>query len=424
MSGLFDLRGFSPWGVASSGVLVSPDPSAVAPNSYRPVRLNSNWTLSNPDTLTRYRVGDFITGGLGWSRPVRLGGAQFALDFSLRPDLVTIPLPDISGVAAVPSTVDVLVNGTRVLSTQAQTGPFVIPQLPVISGANNVSLAITDALGRQVVTTLPFYTGGGLLAPGLQTFSVETGLVRLGYGTVSNDYDSAAASGTWRRGLSDVFTIEAHAEATKNLLLGGGGGVLNLANLALLNFGVAGSSSSRRGGLLLQVGIARLARPFSLNVNATWTQRGYSDIAGQNSDSVPRLQLNAGAALDLGRIGSVALAYNSIDRRDVNTFQIGVNDSGAIRFPESFEHTRLLSANYAIQLGSVAFYANAFRDLISRNSGLSFGLTVPLGARSSISAGGVLDSGRDLWPSGIQSIGKRNRRIRISDLCGRGRAIA
>ena len=392
LSGLFDLRGFSPWGIASSGVLVSPDPAAAAPNSYRPVRLDSNWTLSNPDTLRRYRVGDFITGGLAWSRPVRLGGAQFALDFSLRPDLITIPLPEISGVAAVPSTVDVLVNGTRVLSTQAQTGPFVIPQLPVISGANNVSLAITDALGRQVVTTLPFYTGGGLLAPGLQTFSVEAGLVRLGYGTVSNDYDSAAVSATWRRGLSDLFTIEAHSEATKNLLLAGGGGVLNLANLGLLNFGIAGSNSSGRGGLLLQAGIARLARPLSLNINATWAQRGYTDIAGQNSDSVPRLQVNAGAALDLGRIGSVALAYNIVDRRVANIFRAGASD--AIPFPATFERARLLSGNYAIQLGSVSFYANGFRDLVSRNSGVSFGLSVPLGPRSSMNTGGVLDSGR------------------------------
>jgi outer membrane usher protein len=40
----------------------------------------------------------------------------------MRPDLVTFPLPIVSGTAAVPSTVDVLVNGTRVLSSQAQPG--------------------------------------------------------------------------------------------------------------------------------------------------------------------------------------------------------------------------------------------------------------------------------------------------------------
>jgi len=386
LNGLFDLRGFSPWGVASSGLLLTPDPSAANSNKYQAVRLDSNWTLSRPDTLMRYGAGDFISGGLGWSRPVRLGGLQVAEDFSLRPDLITFPLPALSGTAAVPSTVDVLVNGTRVLSTQAQPGPFVIPQLPVVSGASSVSLSVTDALGRQVITTLPFYTGGGLLASGLQSFSLETGLVRLGYGTLSNDYGSAAASGTWRRGLSDDITAEAHAEVTKDLVMGGGGGVLNLDNLALLNFGIAGSSGSGHSGILLQGGIARMAQPFSINLNATWAQAGFRDIASENFDAVPTLQLNAGAAWTFGTFGSVSLSYNHIDR------PAAPMAAGSL-LPQAAERARLLSGSYSVQFGSVSFYANAFRDLLSGSTGFILGLTVPLGARSSVTASGVSDSG-------------------------------
>jgi outer membrane usher protein len=383
LTGLFDLRGFSPWGVASTSFLVSPQQSAPQ-TGYNPVRLDSTWTLSDPDTLTRYRVGDFINGGLGWSRPVRMGGVQYGEDFSLRPDLVTIPLPQLSGTAAVPSTVDVLVNGAKVFSGQAQPGPFVIPQLPVVSGASSLSLAVTDALGRQVVTTLPFYTAGGLLASGLQTFSFEAGLVRLDYATLSNDYASPALSGTWRRGLSDLFTAEAHGEATKDLVMAGGGGVLNVADYGLLNLDLAGSNSAGRQGWLATAGISRVARPFSLSLGATWAQPQFKDIAAENFDLVPRLQLNAGVGIELGRFGSVSASYNSLN----------LPAAALTSFAQPAQRTRLLSASYSLQYRSVSFSANVFHDLLSHSTGLMVSLTIPLGTRSSVTASGVLDGGR------------------------------
>jgi outer membrane usher protein len=44
---------------------------------------------------------------------IRLAGVQIRSDFSMRPDLVTFPLPSISGAAAVHSVVDVLTNGNQ-----------------------------------------------------------------------------------------------------------------------------------------------------------------------------------------------------------------------------------------------------------------------------------------------------------------------
>src|ERR1700677_1519980 len=97
-------------------------------------------------------------------------GAQIDSDFTLRPDLITFPLPTISGSAAVPSTVSVLANGNTLFSRQIAAGPFEIPELPVVTGANNVSLTVTNALGRQVTIDLPFYASSTLLAAGLQSY--------------------------------------------------------------------------------------------------------------------------------------------------------------------------------------------------------------------------------------------------------------
>src|SRR5438270_3817794 len=50
LSGQFDLRAFSHWGVASTGLLVYPQGTEQSPNgAYQAVRLDSTWTLSHPD---------------------------------------------------------------------------------------------------------------------------------------------------------------------------------------------------------------------------------------------------------------------------------------------------------------------------------------------------------------------------------------
>ena len=226
LSGVADLRAFSRLGVISSDVLFHTNSGSDRHGNggFDTIRLDTSYVYSDPWSLRRYRAGDFISGSLPWTRPVRLGGVQINLDFSMRPDLITFPVPSVSGSAAVPSTVDVLVNGTTVRSGSVAPGPFEVPQVPVISGAGTVTTTVTDALGRQVTTELPFYASPTLLAPSLQTYSAEIGLVRRDWGTESNDYGDLAGAITYRRGLSTHLTVEGHAEYTDGLLMGGVGG--------------------------------------------------------------------------------------------------------------------------------------------------------------------------------------------------------
>ena len=147
---LFDARLFSPWGVASTQAI-----ARAGAGSNAAIRLDSTYTRSDPESIQRIRVGDVISSGLAWTRPVRLGGGQVARDFGLRPDLVTFPVPSIAGQVAVPSSVDVLINGTQLLSAQAEPGPFEVRQLPMVNGVNDVALVINNALGQQVTQDGP-----------------------------------------------------------------------------------------------------------------------------------------------------------------------------------------------------------------------------------------------------------------------------
>ena len=55
-------------------------------------------------------------------------------------------------------------------------------------------MTVTNAMGQQVNVTQAFYASPSLLAPGLQTFGVQAGLVRRNWGSVSNDYGKMAGA--------------------------------------------------------------------------------------------------------------------------------------------------------------------------------------------------------------------------------------
>jgi outer membrane usher protein len=397
VSGLLNLRAFSPLGTVSSGLLTHAGGSPGGLGAKSAIRLDSTYTLSDPDTLRRYSLGDFITGALNWIRPVRLGGVQLISDFSMRPDLVTFPLPSVSGSAAVPSTVDVLVNGLKLFSHQVEAGPFQIPQLPVVTGAGTISMMLTNALGQQTLTELPFLASSALLAPGLQTFSAQAGAVRRNWGLISNDYGDFAAIANYRRGLSPTLTVEGSAEGSAGTFMAGGGFVMNADDVAVFNVAAAASTSGGHSGMQFSAGVQRLSTVFSFGTAVSMASDDFRDVAAMNGAPISRLRLNASAGLSLGRFGSVGVAYAGIDSytaRSLGKLYITPGSAqaesaslgGGVYLP-SDQHTHVLSASYSVSLHNMSMYVTGFHDFASsKSSGLLVGLTIPLGERSSVSA--------------------------------------
>jgi outer membrane usher protein len=385
-NGALDFRAFSSLGVLSSGMLFyASSDSRGHGGGAKATRLDTSYVYSDPVALRRYRAGDLITGGLPWTRPVRLGGAQVDHDFSMRPDLITFPVPQVVGSAAVPSTVDVLVNNQPVLSGAVPSGPFSVPAVPVISGSGTVTTTVTDALGRQVVTETPFYATAALLSPGLHTYSGEIGFVRRNWGTRNADYGDVAGSATYRRGLSDYFTIEAHAEATKGLAMAGVGGVANLFDFAVASIAVAGSIGSGQSGWQIAAGFERLDSVVSFGASVIAADRHFGDIAKANGDAVTKMQLNVHAGLSLSRLGSLGLAY--VDNDKFRPSRIG---PPPLVPPPAVEllHTQIVTGSYSRQIGPMSFYATAFRSIVGKqNTTGLFGLAMPLGRRATVSVG-------------------------------------
>ena len=384
-SGLLDLRAFSPWGIVSSGWLGYAGANSSGSGKNTAIRLDSTYSFADVSTLRRYSLGDFITGGLAWTRPIHLEGIQVLSDFSMRPDLVTFPLPSVSGSAAVPSTLDVLTDGALVISREIDAGPFEIPQLPVISGAGTISMTVTNALGQQVNVTQPFYASSELLAPGLQTFAVQAGLVRRNWGSVSNDYGKIAGTAMYRRGMTPKFTVEGSVEGTPGTVMAGAGGVAQIGTLGVINFSMATSMGTGHPGAQFSIGAQRIGRVFSLGASAIVAGHNYLDVAAINGAPVPRKQLGANAGLSMRRLGTVGVAYAGLDQgNSPNPVALDIVPA---------QHSHIFSANYSIQVHRMSIYATEFRDFASSGSsnGLQVGLMIPFGKRSSVGVSGASD---------------------------------
>ena len=384
-TGSADLRLFSHWGIASSDWLGYAGASRSGGVPSR-VRLDSAYTFADVNTLRRYTLGDYITPGLSWNRPIRMEGVQINSDFSMRPDLITFPMPTLSGSAAVPSTVQVLTDGNVAATSDVGAGPFQVPQLPVVTGAGTISMTVTNALGQQVTVSQPFYASSSLLAPGLQTFAVQSGLVRRNWGSASFDYGKIAGTAMYRRGLTPKFTVEASAEGTPGTILAGAGGVQQIGHYGVVNFAAAGSSGWGHSGVQLAAGAQRIGRVFSLGGTAILATRGYRDVAAMNGDGTARKQISAFASLYTRRAGSFGLAYGGIDQ-DAPPIQITTT-------PIAAQSSHIVSANYSILIHHVTFYATDFKNVSGTpgsSGGLQAGIMIPFGRRSSVNVSGTSD---------------------------------
>ena len=400
LSAAVDARLFSPVGVFSQTGILS-DQSLVGGGT-EALRLETTWTYSDPGSLVTYRAGDLISSGLAWTRPVRLGGLQFQRNFGLRPDLITLPLPSVTGSAAVPSTVDVFVNGTKTISQDVGSGPFRITNIPVLSGNGNASVVVRDASGRRSETSLPFVVSSNLLRPGLFDFSAELGMPRLQYGLRSSIYDEGlAGSASGRYGLTDTMTVVAHAEGAQRLGMGSLGGIFGLGQYGVLT--AAGAGSWRDGLLGGQSYVSFETQLWGVSFMAA-SQRtfgSYRDLASVSGAPFAGLAGVSGGYV--ASVASAALTGNdwerlllpprALDRVSVSLPIPALGGAVSLGFahvkPVLGRTNRIVNASYTRPLwGGGSFYATFYTDLADRGSaGVFAGLSFPFGSNITSSAG-------------------------------------
>ena len=303
LAGLFEAGIFSPWGVGTTDFLGHWS-SGVAMLT----RLTTNWTIDDPAKMRSLRLGDSVSrGGVGGA-PLHFGGIQLARNFAVQPGFVTIPLPSIEGSAALPSVVDIYVNGTRSGSRDLPAGPFQITELPILTGAGDVQLVVRDLLGRETLFSQPYYVASDMLGQGLHDYSYEAGLLRQSFGRRSNDYGAMMVSATHRYGFSDNITGELHGEATKDIQVAGAAGQMVMGKLGYAEASLAVSRSDRGIGSWGRLGFERRTRGLSFGFSGELSSKHHTSIGRASGHRLPASVIHAFAGLPLG-FGSLGLSY-------------------------------------------------------------------------------------------------------------------
>jgi outer membrane usher protein len=304
LGAILDLGVFGPRGVVTNSLLGRHDDLR-----REAVRLDTTWTLDFPERLATLRVGDAISASGAWGRSVRFGGVQFGTNFSTQPTLVTTPLLYAQGEAIVPSTVDVFVNGRQVASQDVPPGPFTIDRLPPITGAGQMQVVVTDALGRQQVIAQPYYTGSTLLRAGLNEYSFEAGAIRENYGLNSNAYGNLVVAGTFRRGITDRFTAEVHAESQ---LDGASAAGLDTAwqvgNLGIVTL-TAAAGGDEEIGWLGGFGFERSGERVSVFARTQYTSAEFAQLGTSTLRDRPKQRSFGGVGLNFGHYGNLQFSY-------------------------------------------------------------------------------------------------------------------
>lgn len=371
-----ELRVFGPSGqFSTNGVYTQQLEGGVSGQQEGYIRYDTWFSNEDENDAISWRAGDLVTDALSWSNSVRLGGVQIARDFSVRPDLVTYPLPAFSGQAAVPSSVDLFINGYRSTQANVQPGPWSLTNVPFVNGAGDAVITTTDAVGRQVTTTLPFYVSSSLLRQGLSDYSFSAGAIRENYGLENFDYGAAAASGSYRYGLTDWLTLESHAEGSDSVATGGAGGLVKLGSWGVVNGALAQSQMEGKPGTQYSWGYQYNNSWFSLGTQHVLRTADYGNLAlvGSRGDSantsysLARRSAQYTASVSLNQYGSLGLAYFDI-----------AGGSG--------DRTRLWNLSWSKNLwGNSSLYISASRDQEQGDWSGAISLVIPFGEQSSAS---------------------------------------
>lgn len=366
-----DARLFSPSFTARTTAFTSLPASGEA----RIVRLETSIDFDDPENMRRLRFGDSLTETMGGLQTMRFAGVQWGTEHALRPDIITTPSPILPQNVAVPSTLDVFINGVKRYSQGLDPGAFDVASLPTSAGRNTVQVVVTDQAGRRIQTVLPLYETPNLLAQGRTEFSLAAGAARENYALDSFDYAGGFVSGQVEHGLSDRITVQGHADFAENYGFGGAGVLANLWNWLLVGGEAAVSREHGSTGFGWAAVLQHTTENFDVSLSYGRANDAYRDLPAHFGYVHSLEKITASAGLNLGQAGHINVTYARLVQ------------PGDVR-------SEVASASYDVELFHhfIHLSATGYADLVGGDWGGSLSLTVPLGKWGRMTAEATRDA--------------------------------
>ncbi len=396
-TGQYDFRFISPYGVGQTTGFATWRPRGQG--GFDHVRLDTQWRYVDVRRVLAMSIGDAIGDGGQLATAYRFAGVQIRRNYNERPDLLATALPVLTATAAVPSNVDLYLNGLRYFSGQVGRGPFEFRSLPNLGGGATATIVLTDASGRETKIDKPIFFVPNLFPKGRLGFSFEAGFPRRNYGVRSFDYyPQFAASGTAAYGVSDGLTVIGHAEKGDHLWNASLGGITRLGDWGSLTGGFAVSRFMGRTRTRRRIDIQARFAGINLFGGVEEADNDYQDLAGallarerllnQSRGGLPR-GLPEPVLISDPTVPPLLSFSRRVERLGANftVRRTGVNlNYTHARLGE--DELRIASASLFRPLfGRSSAWLNGYKDFGRRGDwGIFAGLTITLGRNISASA--------------------------------------
>ncbi len=328
-------------------------------------RLMTAWNYNNPDKLLSLTLGDSYTGSQSWTNSVRFAGISLSHNYSLQPNFNTTSQDVLSDTAALPSTVDLYVQGIKQSSQKVSPGQFTLNTTPFFTGNNSAQVVITDINGQQRVINLNLYGSNLLLSRGLNTWSVNAGWVRENYSYRSFSYDpDFMMVGNWRYGVTDHFTFEGHTEQSQPLQDGGAGfNYLLSPEAGIVHSDVSVSQHNGETGKQWGVGWQWSNQRFNASVSQTRRDNTFRDTSVLAEGTLATTSDNAFVSWSFDSVGTVGMSWVNLAYPETHQQYAGIS------WFRTFSHRINIATSITQSLSD------------SRDKTLYINLTVPLSDR-------------------------------------------
>lgn len=279
------------------------------------VRLMTSATHDDRDNLQRTVAGDYFTPSRDFSTGVSMGGVSVSKLYGLNPYLVQFPMQSIGGTVALPTDLEVYLDGQRIRTEKLQPGGFELRDILAYGGAQNVQLVLRDSFGRVQQLNYSFYFSDQPLRAGLHEYSYNLGAMRRAFGADSNRYGPAAFSMFHRYGFSNALTAGVRAEGTKHLLNAGPLATVVLGSSGVFSLALAASSIAGRQGAAGLASYTFQSRNWSMGATYRRDWREYASLGDPPMVTNRKAEGSLTASYYLPQRGTVSLSHSFLTAR-------------------------------------------------------------------------------------------------------------
>lgn len=279
------------------------------------VRLMSNITYDQRESLRRIVLGDAFASSGDLGSTLNLGGVSFSKAYRIDPYFITYPEISFSGLASLPSEVEVYRDGILIKKDRISPGGFELRDIPTYVGTGVVEVVLRDPFGKEQKIRLPYYFSDRLLKQGLHDFSYHLGFLREDFGAAGNRYGDPAFLGFHRYGITSTLTAGMRGESSKEVFnLGPTSTYLLPRRLGLVDASLAWShSEGGKNGVGGSFGYLYQGRDLSVNLLLRGFSRDYSYVALERSKrGIERLkyEMSTGASYSSPLLGSFSVGWS------------------------------------------------------------------------------------------------------------------